>query len=58
MSRTRKVTLAYPLEHDGKSYKADQTVELPDELAIELVAYGRARKPEAEKKTASSNKES
>lgn len=51
---SRRVTLAYPLEHDGKTHKADTTVELPDELAIELVAAGRARKPEATKKAAES----
>lgn len=53
---SRKVTLAYPLKHDGKNHKADTTVDLPDELAIELVAAGRARKPEDTKSAASKEK--
>lgn len=51
-----KVELAYPFTGaDGTNHRADSTVDLPDETAIELVSYGRARWPEA--KTASASKE-
>jgi len=44
---TRKVELAYPYtDADGKNHEADSTVDLPDETAVELVNYGRARWPE------------
>jgi hypothetical protein len=52
---SRQVELAYPLEHEGKQYKADATVSLPDEMAIELVHAGLAREPQEAK--ASSKKE-
>lgn len=51
-----KVELAYPFQGpDGVNRKADSTVDLPDETAIELVAYGRARWPE--KSTTAASKE-
>jgi hypothetical protein len=49
---SRQVELAYPLKYEGKQYKADDTVSLPDQLAVELIHAGRARKPEAKKKAA------
>lgn len=45
MSDTLKVTLAYPLEHEGKIHKADSTVALPRELAKNLLWNGKARLP-------------
>lgn len=46
MSDNRQVTLAYPLEHDGKNYNADSTVWLPTAMANDLLYSGRARLPE------------
>jgi len=44
---TRKVTLAAPYERDGRQYKADDTVELPLNVAANLLYLGLAREPEA-----------
>lgn len=37
------VELAYPLEHDGKKNAPDAVVELPVDMAKQLVRDGRAR---------------
>lgn len=47
MAENKKVTLAWPLEHNGTQHKAGSTVSLPTDLAVELVRGGRARTPDA-----------
>ena len=42
-----KITLAYPwTDADGKTHKADATVDMPDAEAHDLIFFGRARVPE------------
>ena len=38
-----RITFAYPVDVDGKTYDPDQTVELADEQARPLIDAGRAR---------------
>lgn len=45
-----RVTLSYPY----KNHKADSTVDLSEQEALDLVHFGRARKPETEKAAAKS----
>ena len=42
MSKTR-VTLAYPVEIDGKAHKPDETVSVDDYTARVLIQDGKAR---------------
>lgn len=39
----KQVTLAYPLERDGKKHRPDTTISLPDAEADRLVFDGLAR---------------
>jgi hypothetical protein len=46
-----KVTFAYPwTDPDGVEHKADQTQDLPQELADNLINEGRARPADESKK--------
>lgn len=51
-----KVTLAYTYAYEGTEHEPDTTVELPDGVAAQLVADGKARTVET--KTATKKKES
>lgn len=40
----RRIELAYPYtDAEGTRHEADSVVELPNDVAVELLAYGRAR---------------
>lgn len=47
MAEKRKVTLAVAREINGKQYKADQTVEVGDVEAHDLIFAGIARVPDS-----------
>lgn len=57
---SRRVTLTSGLDYNGRRHKKGETLNLPDELAIKLVTYGRARKAAkpAPKKQAATKSES
>jgi hypothetical protein len=46
-----KVTFAYPYtDPDGKAYKPDQSADVPDELATQLIRDGKARTADSKSK--------
>lgn len=47
-----RVTLAYPYTDEaGKAHAPDSTVDLPDDVAAQLVRDGRARTPDTTTKS-------
>lgn len=56
---TRRVALAYPYTgDDGKTYQPDSEVDVPTDVAVELITAGRARaveKPKTTTKTTTSS---